>query len=89
MERSGWFLVEPEVQNKIEEFVNTPIQGQEPVKEMDDFTTLKGVTAELMETLQAEGFLTFGDLAKATDEQLLSVSGIGPKKLATIREQLR
>lgn len=53
-----------------------------------DFTTLSGVGDELAALFVERGWQSFDDLRNATDEQLLSLSGIGLAKLAKIRSQL-
>ena len=68
------------------------LEAVEPETEDAPLTSLEdidGVTPEVAANLRAAGYETPGHLAEASDEDLLAVDGIGPKKLAAIREALR
>lgn len=49
---------------------------------------IPGIGAEIIAALENAGFATVADVASATDEQLLNVSGIGPARLVNIRAAL-
>ena len=53
----------------------------------DEFTP--GLNGGKLGYLNKAGLRTIGDLRRATDDQLLAISGIGPKSLAEIRNYLK
>lgn len=55
----------------------------------DDLACLPGVSARTEQALRQHGYETFDDLQMASDEELLTVSGVGRKRLQRIRDGLR
>ena len=60
-----------------------------PATAMDDpLTEILGISKEIAQALRQAGLGSLPELARASDEKLLSVSGIGPARLQQIRSQL-
>lgn len=59
----------------------------QPVLVWDDFGDL-GKSLNLVRLLEENGFTSPAAVARATDEELLAVKGVGAKSLATLRELL-
>ena len=61
------------------------LKAPEPEPEGEpDLASVLG--SELAAALTEVGFVTVGDVATATDEELLAVNGVGPAKVRRIRE---
>ncbi len=76
LESQGWVLVKPRGYNP----------WPQPVR--DDFALLEGVSEDIAEALHDAGYARFDDLAAASDDDLLAVSGIGPGRLEKVRRGL-
>ncbi|MBE2197528.1 MAG: helix-hairpin-helix domain-containing protein [Anaerolinea sp.] len=49
---------------------------------------IPGIGVEIVVALANAGFTTVAEIAAATDEQLLNISGIGPARLVNVRAAL-
>lgn len=70
------------------EAVEAETVGEERLSQPRKVEDIEGVGPDLAANLRAKGISSVENVRKTPDDQLLSIQGIGPKKLEEIREQV-
>lgn len=81
-------LIQQKARNELSEEALRRLESGENYPAAPSLEDVEGIGPELADNLRAAGFASSADLKTASDDELLAIDGIGPKKLKDIRAAL-